>query len=189
MIIIINLIYKSLLGIYHRDLKPENILYSGDKIVKICDFGSSKQILEGDKSTPYIVSRYYRSPELLLGCNNYNFSIDIFAVGCIMAELFTLNPLFAGKTEGLQFFEHVCLLGKPDKKYFDRFQLTSDIRNFFLNMEDNIKYDLKKILNISGSYSPKDVELATDLIDKCLLWDYDKRITAADALDHPFFFN
>jgi serine/threonine protein kinase len=169
-------------------LKPENILYTTDLVVKICDFGSSKQILQAEKSTPYIVSRYYRSPELLMGCNVYNYSIDIFAVGCIMAELFTINPLFAGKTEGLQFFEHICLLGKPDKKYFDRFNLTSDIKTYFCNLEENKKYDLRKILNVSGIYSAQDVDFANDLIEKCMLWDWDSRITAEEAILHPFFY-
>lgn len=168
-------------------MKPENILYTKDRIVKICDFGSSKQILPGEKSTPYIVSRYYRSPELLLGCNSYSYSIDIFAVGCIFAELFTLNPLFAGKTEGLQFFEHMCVLGKPDKKYFDRFNLTPDIKSFFSNFEELRKYDLRNIINANGIYSAQDVDLAVDLIEKCLLWDWDSRVTAEEALKHPFF--
>ena len=64
-------------NIVHRDLKPENILMNGNK-VKICDFGSSKFIYKNTKSTPYIVSRYYRAPELLLGLNTYNHKIDIF---------------------------------------------------------------------------------------------------------------
>lgn len=106
-----------------------------------------------------------------------------------MAELFTLNPLFAGKTEGLQFFEHICLLGKPDKKYYENFTLPNDIKNFFLNFDDNKKYDLKKILNTSGYYSPKDIDMATDLIERLLDWDFDRRITAAEALKHPFFNN
>ena len=64
-------------NIVHRDLKPENILLREDK-VKICDFGSSKFILKNTKSTPYIVSRYYRAPELLLAKNDYDSKIDIF---------------------------------------------------------------------------------------------------------------
>lgn len=105
-----------------------------------------------------------------------------------MAELFTLNPLFAGKTEGLQFFEHLCLLGKPEKKYFDRFSLTADVKNFFLNFEEVKKYDLRKIINTNGIYSAQDIELANDLIEKCLLWDWNSRITAEEAVNHPFFY-
>ena len=73
-------------------------------VVKICDFGSAK--LMGDKrNTPYIVSRYYRAPELILSCSDYGSSIDVWAIGCIFAEFLTLRPLFPGKTEGSQLIE------------------------------------------------------------------------------------
>ena len=73
------------LSIAHRDLKPENVLLSKDGIIKICDFGSSKVINELGKNTPYIVSRYYRAPELILCVTDYDVSIDIWAAGCIFA--------------------------------------------------------------------------------------------------------
>ncbi len=168
-------------------MKPENILYTKENVIKICDFGSSKLILPNEKSTPYIVSRYYRSPELLFGFSSYRYCIDIFAVGCIFSELFSLAPLFAGKTEGLQIFEYMCLLGKPEKEYFDKIQLPQDIKNYFSNLEELEKFDLKKILNKTNYYENKDIELACDLINKCLLWDWDKRITSAEALNHSFF--
>ena len=112
-------------NIVHRDLKPENVLLTDEGNVKLCDFGSSKCIEEkkGITSTPYTVSRYYRAPELILGKIDYNSKIDIFATGCILAELFMLTPLFPGKTEGLEIFEHICLLGNPGKKYFEQFPL------------------------------------------------------------------
>jgi glycogen synthase kinase 3 beta len=90
------------IGIAHRDLKPENILLK-DQEVRICDVGSSK-ILDMSRShmnTPYVVSRYYRAPELILACNKYDFSIDIWAVGCIIFELITKTPMFPGDAEGL----------------------------------------------------------------------------------------
>jgi serine/threonine protein kinase len=184
----INLNLFILSDIYHRDLKPENILYTKDGIIKICDFGSSKTIEENTKSTPYIVSRYYRAPELLLGCSNYTYSIDLFATGCIFAELFSLNPIFAGKTEGLQLFEHMAILGKPDDSYFQKFKLPADMLNYFTNhMEKWAKQDLKPIINEFGNYNDRDIELAADLIDKCLMYDWENRITAANALKHPFF--
>lgn len=76
-------------GIVHRDLKPENILINEDGVVKLCDFGSAKIIDPSGKNTPYIVSRYYWAPELILGISHYNSMIDIWAVGCIFAELIT----------------------------------------------------------------------------------------------------
>ena len=71
--------------VIHTDLKPENVLLSKAGVIKICDFGSSKVIDEKGKNTPYIVSRYYRAPELLLCITNYTVSIDIWAAGCILA--------------------------------------------------------------------------------------------------------
>lgn len=91
-------------GISHRDLKPENILKNEKGVIKICDFGSAKMLHE-KLNTPYIVSRYYRAPELILACSDYTHKIDIWAIGCIFAEFMTLRPLFPGKTEGSQFIE------------------------------------------------------------------------------------
>lgn len=90
------------LGISHRDLKPENILLK-DQIVRICDLGSSKVLDKSPASmnTPYVVSRYYRAPELILACHKYDFSIDIWAVGCILFELLLKTPMFPGDTEGI----------------------------------------------------------------------------------------
>lgn len=92
-------------GISHRDLKPENILLK-DGSIRICDVGSSKVL---DKkthlNTPYVVSRYYRAPELILACKFYDESIDIWAVGCILFELLTKTPMFPGDSEGVQILE------------------------------------------------------------------------------------
>ena len=85
--------------ICHRDLKPENILMNGEGVIKICDFGSAKS-LDERLNTPYIVSRYYRAPELILACSDYSDKIDVWAIGCIFCEFMTLRPLFPGKTEG-----------------------------------------------------------------------------------------
>jgi serine/threonine protein kinase len=99
------------LKIAHRDLKPENVLVSKNGRVKICDFGSSKVIDDYDISTPYVVSRVYRAPELLLCITSYSFSIDIWAAGCILAELFLLEPFFYGTSEGNQLFKILETLG------------------------------------------------------------------------------
>jgi serine/threonine protein kinase len=76
-------------GICHRDLKPENILRNEEGVVKICDFGSAKVMSPKGLNTPYIVSRYYRAPELILGCSDYTNKIDVWAIGCIFAEFLT----------------------------------------------------------------------------------------------------
>ena len=79
-------------GFFHRDIKPENILMTGDK-VKIADFGLAREIRSKPPYTDYVSTRWYRAPELLLRSTNYNSPVDIFAAGCILAELLLGRPL------------------------------------------------------------------------------------------------
>ena len=102
-------------GVCHRDLKPENILLQAPEgftrgatdpmklTLKICDLGAAKVLDLSAKrmNTPYVVSRYYRSPELIMGSHLYNHSIDVWASGCILFELLTRTPMFPGDAEGL----------------------------------------------------------------------------------------
>ena len=106
-------------GVCHRDLKPENILIKFDSNsqnnsdplsmkIKIADVGSSKTLAKGSKplNTPYIVSRYFRGPELILGTTKYDLGIDAWAAGCILFELLSRTPLFPGEEEGNQILEY-----------------------------------------------------------------------------------
>ena len=85
-------------GFFHRDLKPENILISNQHI-RICDFGLAREIRSRPPYTDYVSTRWYRAPEILLKSTQYNSPVDIFALGCIMAELYLEKPLFNGKSE------------------------------------------------------------------------------------------
>ena len=92
-------LYMHDLNIVHRDLKPENILVceaSKGNILKIADFGTSKEIKEGMLNTNYVSTRWYRAPECLLASPHYGKPADIFALGCILAEYIALKPLFTG---------------------------------------------------------------------------------------------
>lgn len=80
--------YLHALGICHRDIKPQNLLVdSNNHVLKVCDFGSAKRLIKGEVNVSYICSRYYRAPELIFGATEYNNSIDVWSVGCVMAEL------------------------------------------------------------------------------------------------------
>lgn len=99
---------------FHRDLKPENLLESQGTI-KIADFGLAKSINDEVPFTDYVSTRWYRAPEIILGAEQYDFAIDIFAVGCIFAELIMKMPLFPGGNESDQLLKILQILGTPSK--------------------------------------------------------------------------
>ena len=174
------------LNIVHRDIKPENILISNDGNIKIADFCSSKIIRKNDSSTPYIVSRFYRAPELILGQTKYDGKIDIFSAGCIIGELFSQFPLFRCEMEGFQILEQICILGNPGKSYFDKFDLPNDIKKILASAKLDNLVKINDILNDKGIYKKADIDLAADLIIKMLRFAQEKRLTADQCLKHPF---
>jgi len=102
-------------GFFHRDMKPENLLCCGPELVKIADFGLARETRSRPPYTDYVSTRWYRAPEVLLHSINYSTPIDLWAVGCIMAELYTFRPLFPGTSEIDQIFKICSVLGTPDK--------------------------------------------------------------------------
>ena len=174
-------------GIAHRDLKPENILKNEEGVIKICDFGSAK-VLHDKLNTPYIVSRYYRAPELILACSDYTNMIDIWAIGCIFAEFMTLRPLFPGKTEGSQFIEQVAVLGLPKEEVLRKIssQITQNTIDLVHSLDDIPPRKIEELLPFKD-YHPSDVKEAADLLSKMLRWIPSERITCKEALKHPFF--
>jgi glycogen synthase kinase 3 beta len=107
--------YLHSIGIVHRDLKPQNILIDSESgQLKICDFGSAKILRANEKSVSYIASRFYRAPELIFDCTEYTSAIDIWAAGCVFAEILLAGmPLFLGQTSGEQLGEIVKVIGPP----------------------------------------------------------------------------
>ncbi|GJM97236.1 hypothetical protein PR202_ga14147 [Eleusine coracana subsp. coracana] len=100
-------------GYFHRDLKPENLLVSNSTI-KIADFGLAREVSSNPPYTDYVSTRWYRAPEVLLQSSAYTPAIDMWAVGAILAELFTLSPLFPGESETDQLYKICAVLGTPD---------------------------------------------------------------------------
>eukprot|EP00826_Nyctotherus_ovalis_P023993 TRINITY_DN1849_c0_g2_i1.p2 TRINITY_DN1849_c0_g2~~TRINITY_DN1849_c0_g2_i1.p2 ORF type:complete len:226 (+),score=54.63 TRINITY_DN1849_c0_g2_i1:336-1013(+) len=175
-------------NICHRDLKPDNVLLYEDASVRLCDFGSSKK-MESENNFPYIGSRYYRAPELFLCHTDYTTKIDIWAVGCILAELITLEPLFPGKTEGLQLLEIMAILGPPkkeDQKYLYG-ALTEGTRKRLKNVKGLPRVGLTKVF--AEKHSKREMKQVVSLLKGMLEWNPDKRINAETALAHRFFSN
>lgn len=92
-----------------------NLLCSGPELVKIADFGLAREIRSRPPYTDYVSTRWYRAPEVLLHSTRYGSAIDLWAIGCIMAELYTFRPLFPGSSEVDQLFKICSVLGTPDK--------------------------------------------------------------------------
>ena len=84
-------------NVLHRDLKPSNLLLNANCDLKICDFGLARTTSETDFMTEYVVTRWYRAPELLLNSSEYTAAIDVWSVGCIFMELMDRKPLFPGR--------------------------------------------------------------------------------------------
>ena len=183
-----DIIYQTLLGLahmhkygfFHRDMKPENLLIN-DKTVKIADFGLAREIRSLPPYTEYVSTRYYRAPECILKSNNYNSPVDIWAVGCIMAEMYMHpKPLFYGQNEK-EVLNKICsILGTPNHEiWLEGIQQANLIGIKFPN---NAGSDLS---NIIQDASPK----AIDIMKQMLQWDPNRRPTAASLLLHPFFNN
>ena len=102
-------------GFFHRDMKPENLLCMGPELVKIADFGLARELRSQPPYTDYVSTRWYRAPEVLLRSSVYSSPIDVWAVGSIMAELYTLRPLFPGTSEVDEIFKICQVLGTPKK--------------------------------------------------------------------------
>ena len=106
--------YMHKYGFFHRDLKPENLLVTGE-IIKIADFGLAREIRSIPPYTEYVSTRYYRAPECILKSTNYNSPIDIWALGCIMAEMYLHpQPLFCGNNEREVLYKICSILGTPN---------------------------------------------------------------------------
>ena len=158
-------------------MKPENLLISDKHMLKIADFGLAKLSRSVPPFTDYVSTRWYRAPELLLKAETYSGKVDVFGLGCILAEIYLLAPLFAGENELDQLSKVVNVLGTPPKEWVFAHRQAAKLGIKFRECE---RLSLKSVIPSASS-------LSIDLIEKMLVYDPVKRISAADALKHPLF--
>ncbi|KAL5968009.1 Serine/threonine-protein kinase ICK, partial [Taenia solium] len=175
------LAYMHKQGYFHRDLKPENLLCSGVDVVKLADFGLAREIRSQPPFTDYVSTRWYRAPEILLRSRTYNSPIDLFAVGCIMSELFTLKPLFPGDSEIDMLFRICTVLGTPlQQDWPEGYRLASAMNFRFPNFPPT------RLSNIISNAST----IVLQLIGELISWNPKKRPTARAVgwnFFNPFF--
>ena len=168
-------------NIMHRDLKPENILMIlNNNLVKIADFGTAKEIPEfkDNALTDYVCTRWYRAPECALKSNNYNEKIDVWAIGCIMAELYTLKPIFPGIDEFDQLNKILKITGTPE--YGDWPEGISLSQKHNIRLPQFNKGNLKEVV-----FNANDD--AIDFLERIFELNPEKRPSASELLKHPYF--
>ncbi|KAK4252656.1 hypothetical protein QN277_014401 [Acacia crassicarpa] len=172
-----SLAYMHQHGYFHRDLKPENLLVTKD-VIKVADFGLAREINSQPPYTEYVSTRWYRAPEVLLQSSLYGSEVDMWAMGAIMAELFTLRPLFPGASEADEMYKICGVIGSP----------TMETWAGGLKLARDINYQFPQLAGVHLSVLiPSASANAIDLMTALCSWDPSKRPTAAEALQHPFF--
>uniref|UniRef100_A0A8C5BFS0 mitogen-activated protein kinase n=1 Tax=Gadus morhua TaxID=8049 RepID=A0A8C5BFS0_GADMO len=159
------------------DLKPSNLAVNEDCELKILDFGLARHT--DDEMTGYVATRWYRAPEIMLNWMHYNMTVDIWSVGCIMAELLTGRTLFPGTDHINQLQQIMRLTGTPPVSLISRMP-SHEARNYINSLPQMPK---RNFTDVFIGANP----LAVDLLEKMLVLDTDKRITASEALAHAYF--
>ncbi|EKF27759.1 protein kinase, putative,mitogen-activated protein kinase, putative [Trypanosoma cruzi marinkellei] len=169
----------------HRDMKPSNLLVNSDCSMKVADFGLARSILSLEKEqvarpalTDYIMTRWYRPPEILLGSTRYTKGVDMWAVGCILAELLLGRPIFPGRTTIKQLELIINVLGEPTPE---------DIASTNSQFAEAMMKDIRRTNTATfAELLPKASSDALDLVQKLMRFNPNERLTAEQALEHPY---
>merc|ERR1719461_1681763 len=191
------MLYIHSAGVLHRDLKPSNLLLNANCDLKIADFGLARPLNSVEEKpinheqfmTEYVATRWYRAPEILLSWNRYGFGIDIWSVGCILAELIRGKPLFPGTDYLDQVRKILILNGKPSTEDSD-YIANDRAKQWVRSLPEKEKKDFNKEFR---PYEPNEPEArdafqnAIILMQRMLVFNPEKRIGVADSIKHPFF--
>uniref|UniRef100_A0A8C6KP37 Stress-activated protein kinase JNK n=1 Tax=Nothobranchius furzeri TaxID=105023 RepID=A0A8C6KP37_NOTFU len=175
-------------GIIHRDLKPSNIVVKSDCTLKILDFGLARTAATGLLMTPYVVTRYYRAPEVILGMG-YQANVDVWSVGCIVAEMIRGSVLFPGTDHIDQWNKVIEQLGTPSQDFL--MKLNQSVRTYVENRPRYAGYSFEKLFPdalfpADSDHNKLKASQARDLLSKMLVIDASKRISVDEALQHPY---
>ncbi|NXW80600.1 MK15 kinase, partial [Hirundo rustica] len=172
-------------NVIHRDQKPSNVLLDGQCCVKLCDFGLARSLcqLSEDQPSPalteYVATRWYRAPEILLASRNYTKGVDMWSIGCILGEMLLGKPLFPGTSTMNQIEQILRVIPAPSPE--DILALQSEYKASVINhMTSRQRVAFEEIFPSSTPLP------ALDLLKKLLVFNPDKRLTAEEALQHPY---
>ncbi len=175
-------------GIIHRDLKPSNIVVKADCTLKILDFGLARTAGNTYTMTPYVVTRYYRSPEIILAMG-YTENADIWSVGCIFGEILRGAVVFPGNDHIDQWNKIIEQLGTPSQEFMNRLQPT--VKNYVENRPRHTGYPMDRLFPnllfpVDSKQGQLTANMARDLLSKMLVIDPLYRISVDEALEHPY---
>ncbi|XP_076349573.1 cyclin-dependent kinase 1-like isoform X2 [Tachypleus tridentatus] len=164
--------------VLHRDLKPQNLLIDQNGMIKIADFGLARAFgIPVRVYTHEVVTLWYRAPEVLLGSPRYSTPVDIWSIGCMFAEMMNKRPLFHGDSEIDQLFRIFRTMGTATEEVWPGVTDLPDYKPTFPSWKENILHSICSQMDDNG----------IDILQKMLMYDPSKRITAKVALHHPYF--
>nr|AKA43798.1 mitogen-activated protein kinase 7 [Neopyropia yezoensis]AYN44121.1 mitogen-activated protein kinase 7 [Neopyropia yezoensis] len=167
--------------VLHRDLKPSNILLNGNCDLKICDFGLARVANPDDHAgflTAYVATRWYRAPEIMLSWREYTNAVDMWSVGCMLAEIIGRKPLFPGRDYIHQLKLVTDTIGTPSSEDIQYIN-SARARRYIESLPPKAKVEM-------GTLFPAASDVLRDLLDRMLIFDPRRRITVEEALEHPY---